>query len=222
MWATLDYVERIIMDLKIYQTGPLEVNTCVLTDSETKEAVLIDVGGCFSDIKSQIDKEGYSIKYVLNTHGHFDHVTGDAEIQELCPDIPIFMNKKDIPHVENLTAKLLQWGFKSDVKTPVISNFIDETSNLYIGKNKITILYTPGHSQGSLSYYTDGKLFCGDTLFYRSIGRTDFSDGDYDTLLNSIKTKLLTLPDNTVVYPGHGPSTTILNEKNYNTYLRSL
>ena len=83
----------------------------------------------------------------------------------------------------------------------------------------IKIFYTPGHSKGSLSYYIDGMLFSGDTLFYRSIGRTDFYDGDYDTLINSIKTNFFTLPEDTVVYPGHGPKTSIQLEKNYNTCL---
>ena len=100
------------------------------------------------------------------------------------------------------------------------TSYIDEKTSLFLGNNKIEIFSTPGHSKGSLSYYIDGKVFTGDALFYRSIGRTDFYDGDFDELITSIKSKLFTLPDDTKVYPGHGPSTTISDEKKYNQYLR--
>lgn len=209
------------MQLEIKQTGPLEVNTYIIKDEESKEAVIIDVGGSFEEIKSNLDKEGYNIKFILNTHGHFDHVLGEIEIQEKYPDIPIYINKNDISHFSRLKEEMSYFGVPFKGKEPLnIENFIDENSELYIGKHKIQIFYTPGHSKGSLCYYVDGKLFSGDALFFRSIGRTDFYDGDYDTLITSIKTKLLPLPDETTVYPGHGPKTTIKYEKTYNTYLQ--
>lgn len=209
------------MQLEIKQTGPLEVNTYILKDEESKEAVLIDVGGSFEEIKSNLEKEGYKIKFILNTHGHFDHVLGESIIQEKYQDIPIYMNKNDISHLTKLKEEMSYFRIPYTCKDPlVIKDFIDETSELYIGKHKIQIFYTPGHSKGSLCYYVDGKLFSGDALFYCSIGRTDFYDGDYDTLITSIKTKLLPLPEETVVYPGHGSKTTIKYEKTYNTYLQ--
>ncbi len=209
------------MQLEIKHTGPLDVNTYILKDEDSKEAVLIDVGGNFEEIKSNLEKEGYNLKFILNTHGHFDHVLGESIIQEKYPDIPIYMNENDISHFIRLKEEMSYFGIPFTGKDPlVLKDFIDEKSELYIGKHKIQIFYTPGHSKGSLCYYVDGKLFSGDALFFRSIGRTDFYDGDYDTLITSIKTKLLPLPEDTIVYPGHGPKTTIKHEKTYNTYLQ--
>ena len=207
------------MELDIKITGPIQVNTYILKDTETKEAVLIDVGGSFDEIKKELDEQGYTIKCILNTHGHFDHVLGESTIQINNPEIPIYMHADDLPHLERLKEEMSYFGLKNNSQPLVINNFIDENSDLQIGKHKIKIFHTPGHSKGSLSFYIDNKLFSGDALFFRSIGRTDFYDGDYDTLINSIKNKLLSLPDDTKVYPGHGPNTTIKDEKIYNTYL---
>lgn len=207
------------MELDIKITGPIQVNTYILKDTETKEAVLIDVGGSFDEIKKELDEQGYTIKCILNTHGHFDHVLGESTIQINNPEIPIYMHADDLPHLERLKEEMSYFGLKNNSQPLVINNFIDENSDLQIGKHKIKIFHTPGHSKGSLSFYIDNKLFSGDALFFRSIGRTDFYDGDYDTLINSIKTKLLSLPEDTKVYPGHGPNTTIKDEKIYNTYL---
>jgi glyoxylase-like metal-dependent hydrolase (beta-lactamase superfamily II) len=208
------------MDLDIKITGPIQVNTYILKDTEKKEAILIDVGGSFSEIKKELQQENYTIKYVLNTHGHFDHVLGDIEIQEENPEVPIYMSKDDISHIENLTKEMSHFGLRGNTKPLKLTNFIDENSKLYFENKEIKIFSTPGHSKGSLSYYIDGKVFVGDTLFLQSIGRTDFYDGDFDTLINSIKTKLLSLPEDTKVYPGHGPNTTISYEKKYNSYLK--
>ncbi len=207
------------MELDIKKTGPLEVNTYILKDSESKEAVIIDVGGNFEEIKQALDKEGYNIKYILNTHGHFDHTLGELEVQKNYPEIPIYMHEGDRSHLENIKEEMGWFRCKSVDDTLKTVSFIDENSDLKIGKNKIQVFYTPGHSKGSLSFYVDGRVFTGDALFYHSIGRTDFRDADYDTLINSIKTHLLPLPDDTIVYPGHGPKSTIKNEKTYNTYL---
>ncbi len=208
------------MELDILQTGPMPVNTYILKDSESKEAVVIDVGGSFGKIHNKLETEGYKIKFILNTHGHFDHVLGEMEVQKNYPEIPIYMHKDDVSHFSRIKEEMAYFGYQCDDEPIKLDTFIDEGSHLFIGKHKIKILYTPGHSKGSLSYYVDGKLFSGDALFYRSIGRTDFYDGDYDTLISSIKDKILPLPDDTNVYPGHGPSTTILNEKKLNPYLK--
>lgn len=208
------------MDLKTYVTGPIQVNTYALLDNDSKEAALIDVGGEFGSIKKELDELGYNIKFILNTHGHFDHVMGEIEVQQNYPEIPIYINKEDESHFSRLEQELKMWGFNVATEPLKPTMFIDETTSLKIGNHDIKILHTPGHSKGSLSYYVDGKLFSGDALFLRSIGRTDFYDGDYDELITSIKTKLLCLPEETKVYPGHGPSTTIAGEKKYNQYLR--
>ncbi|MBE7705554.1 MAG: MBL fold metallo-hydrolase [Cyanobacteria bacterium SIG29] len=207
------------MILKEYVTGPIEVNTYALFDEDSKEAVLIDVGGSFEEIKEEISQLGYSIKFILNTHGHFDHVLGEVEVQQNYPEIPIYIHKDDTPHFSRLKEEMSFFGIPSNVESLKIDTFIDETTSLFIGKHKIQIFHTPGHSKGSLCYYIDDMLFSGDALFFRSIGRTDFYDGDYDELITSIKSKLMKLPENTKVYPGHGPSTTIAEEKKHNQYL---
>ncbi len=207
------------MKTDIRETGPMPVNTYILKDDESKEAVVIDVGGDFENIKQEIEAQGYTLKYILNTHGHFDHVLGEPYIQAKYPNLPIYMSKDDLGHILQLKEETKYFGITADTLPLKLEYFIDENSLLFIGKHKIQVLQTPGHSKGGLSFYVDGKLFSGDSLFYRSIGRTDFYDGDFDVLINSIKTKLFTLPDDTVVFPGHGPSTTIKEEKQYNTYL---
>ncbi len=208
------------MKLDIRETGPLSVNTYILKDEESKEAVIIDVGGDFDELYNELKQEGYSLKFILNTHGHFDHVLGETEVSVKYPEIPIYMHKDDLPHLERCKQEIKAFGYDIDAQPPKITDFIDENSDLKIGKNQIQIFHTPGHSKGSLSYYIDNKLFTGDALFFRSIGRTDFYDGDFDTLINSIKTKLLTLNENTQVFPGHGPSTSIRDEKLYNAWLK--
>ncbi len=207
------------MKLEIALTGPLQVNTYILKDEVSKEAVVIDIGGEFEEIKRNLDEQGYKINFILNTHGHFDHILGEIEVQEKYPEIPIYMHKDDLPHLSNMQQEMQYFGCNSENNQLKLDNFIDENSQLFIGSNRIEILYTPGHSKGSLSYYVDGKVFTGDALFFRSIGRTDFYDGDYDTLINSIKTKLFVLPDDTRVYPGHGPHSLIKDEKKLNSYL---
>ena len=208
------------MNLKIYQTGPLDVNTYLLMDDESKEAILIDVGGSFDEIYKEILDKGYTLKYILNTHGHFDHVLGEINIKNKYPNIPIFMHKNDLIHTDKISQEMKMFGLESNIDKFTITSFLDENSDLSIGNNKIKVYHTPGHSGGSVCFYVDNKLFSGDSLFQRSIGRTDFYDGDYDTLINSIKTKLLPLNEDTIVYPGHGPNTTIRAEKKFNIYLK--
>ena len=207
------------MKLEIVQTGPIDVNTYILMDEESKEAILIDVGGEFENIKKELDSKEYKINFILNTHGHFDHVLGEVEAQQKYPEIKILMHKDDIPHILNMKQEMQYFGMNYKTDSLTLNDFIDENSSLFIGKNKIQIFHTPGHSKGSLSFYVDGQVFTGDALFYGSLGRTDFYDGDYDTLIESIKTKLLSLPEETIVYPGHGPHTTIQKEKKTNPYL---
>ena len=148
------------------------------------------------EIKKELDEQGYSVKYVLNTHGHFDHVLGELEIQQNYPEIPIYISKDDTSHFSRLEQELKMFGFNVSVQPLNPTEFIDESTQLSIGKYPIQIFSTPGHSKGSLTYYVDNKLFTGDALFYRSIGRTDFLGGSYNELINSIETKLMPLENN--------------------------
>lgn len=207
------------MLLKLFNTGLLQVNTYLLIDEDTKEAVVIDLGGDFDAIDKAVKESGAELKYVLNTHGHFDHIMGDVEIQKQNLDIPVYMHKNDLPLAKNVEQVVKAWGFAQSFPEVQIDKFIDESSDLKIGNHSIKVIETPGHTQGGVSFLIDNMLFSGDTLFLESIGRTDLDGGDYNTLVSSIKNKLFKLGDDIVVYPGHGPSTTIGHEKKYNDFL---
>ena len=207
------------MFFKHYITGPIQVNTYLLADEETKDAIVIDLGGDWGKIKKDADGFGFKINYVLLTHGHFDHILGIPEMQKT-ENIPVLMNKKDLFLTEHLSEMLSHFRIISDVSSVRIDKFIDETTPLKIGNYSITTLSTPGHTPGGQSYYVDGKLFSGDSLFRHSIGRTDLEGGNHSELINSVKTKLFSLPPETAVYPGHEDFTTIGDEIKNNIFVR--
>lgn len=207
------------MLIKTFNTGILQVNTYLIIDEESKEAIIIDLGGDFDLINEEIKKNNATLKYILNTHGHFDHIMGEAGIQSKTT-APVLMHKDDEHHAKNITTYMQRWELPPAEAPITIDQFIDETSDLSLGNTKIKIFHTPGHTKGGLSFLIDDKLFSGDTLFWGTIGRTDLEDGDYDTLINSIKTKILPLDDSITVYPGHGIITTIGFERNNNEFLK--
>lgn len=207
------------MFLKHYVTGPIQVNTYLLADEQTKDSIIIDLGGDWEKIKKDADNFGFNINYILLTHGHFDHILGIPEMQKT-ENIPVLMNEKDLFLTEHLSEMLSHFRIISDVSSVKIDNLIDETTPLKVGNYSITTLATPGHTPGGQSYYVDGKVFSGDSLFKHSIGRTDLEGGDHRQLINSVKTKLYTLPPSTVVYPGHDVFTTIEDEIKNNFYVR--
>ncbi len=205
------------MQVKLFNTGIYDVNTYLVYDEDTKEAIIIDLGGEAPQILETIEKEGLNIKFILNTHGHFDHISGeDSFLQH--KDVPVYVHKNDIELVNNL-EKILMYMGAPICKPPRITDFIDENTNLCFGNNKIKIIETPGHTQGSVSFLIQNYLFSGDTLFYESVGRTDFPGGSYPMIQKSIREKLFALPDETKVYPGHGDFTQIGHEKRYNSFV---
>lgn len=208
------------MIIKTFISGALQQNTYLLIDEESKEAIVIDLGGNFKAIKTAVESAGAKLKFVLNTHGHFDHILGEVELQESDLNVPIYMHKDDKFHADNIEASLKRWGLGESCPPVKITEFIDENSDLSIGKYKIKAFHTPGHSKGGMCYLIDGNLFSGDTLFFGSVGRSDFIDGNHQELIESIKTKLMPLPDETKVYTGHGPATTIAYEKAHNSFIR--
>ena len=206
------------MIIKHYVTGPLAVNTYAIIDENTKKAALIDVGGRIEKIMKELTDEGYEVQFILNTHGHFDHILGEKEAQDLY-NLPIYIHKGDVPLVESIDEQTLMWDIPA-AEEPEITGTFEDGDEIELGDLKIKVLHVPGHSPGGVGFYCENTLFSGDSLFYRSIGRTDFPLGNYDELIKSVKEKFLTLPDNTKVLPGHDRETTIGFEKENNEFLK--
>lgn len=213
------------MELKKFEVNPFGENTYILWDGSTGEAAIVDPG--MSDTREQaevehfIDTNNLKVKYVLLTHVHIDHTFGIASLKETHPGLPVLANKADAPLglTRQQQADMFHLKMKLEPLTP--DTFIDENTNLHLGDEKIEVIATPGHSLGGLCYYVPQSRFIltGDTLFRGSVGRTDFVGGNQRQLIQSIRTKLLTLPPDTVVYPGHGPATTIAREASSNPFL---
>ena len=206
------------MIFKKYRAGVFETNNYLLIDEFTKEACLIDCAGDVDLISCDIEEAGAKLKYILLTHGHFDHIAGCNDFKARFPDAKLCIHKDDKVLLDNVTAQCAFFGMPN-VKKPVADEFIDEKSDLRLGNVKvIRVIETPGHTLGGLSFIIDGNLFSGDTLFFEEVGRCDLPGGSFKTLGESIKKKLFTLPDDTSVYPGHGHESTIGHEKEENAY----
>ena len=206
------------MIIKNIVVGPLEVNCYILGCEDTKEAAIIDPGDNADEIISNIEKEGLNPKFIINTHAHFDHIGGVKVIQDHFK-IDFILHEGDLFLVENASEQATAFGLKP-ISKPVVNKNATNGEKVNLGNKSITVIHTPGHSPGGVCYYSVNNVFVGDTLFAGSIGRTDLPGGSYDTLINSIKENLFPLGDSTIVYPGHGPSTTIGNEKEHNPFLK--
>lgn len=206
------------MIIKNIVVGPLEVNCYILGCEDTKEAAIIDPGDNADEIISNIEKEGLNPKFIINTHAHFDHIGGVKEIQDHFK-IDFILHEGDLFLVENASEQATAFGLKP-ISKPEVNKNVTNGEKVILGNKFITVIHTPGHSPGGVCYYSGNNVFVGDTLFAGSIGRTDLPGGSYDTLINSIKENLFPLGDSTIVYPGHGPSTTIGNEKEHNPFLK--
>lgn len=211
------------MKIKSFQFNPVGVNTYIVYD-DTKECVIIDAGCYFEDEKERllnfISDNGLTVKHAINTHLHFDHVLGANFVKEQF-GLDIEANKEDQFLLDALPAQMKMFGFEPMETVPVIGKYLDENDTVKFDNQEFTILHVPGHSPGSIVFYSkeNSCLFAGDVLFRFSVGRTDLAGGNHTQLIEGIHQKLLTLPPETVVYSGHGPSTTIGEEKNGNPYL---
>ena len=201
-------------------TGPIENNTYLIYD-ENKNCVIIDAPfGCFEAINPIIEKEKLNMpEHILITHTHFDHIGGLAELKQKYPDTKICVHKDDVFRLSMPSVNIQ--GMNIPIETIDADIILNGGETIKSGDMTFKVLHTPGHSPGCVCFSDEIQkiVFVGDTLFKTSIGRTDFDDGDYDTLINSIKTKLWNLDDNTNVYCGHGINTTIEFEKKNNPFL---
>ncbi|MEO6131789.1 MAG: MBL fold metallo-hydrolase [Saprospiraceae bacterium] len=203
--------------------NPFEENTYLIGDS-SGNCVIIDPG-CFDDaekreLEKKISELGWKPVRLLNTHCHIDHILGNAFVAEKY-QLGLEIHQGELPVLKAGPSVAGMYAIPYDV-SPEPSRFISEGEILTLDDINLKVLFTPGHSPASICFYneTDGWVIGGDVLFYESIGRTDLPGGDYETLIKSIRTQLFTLPDHIVVYPGHGPKTTIGYERMFNPFLQ--
>lgn len=212
------------MEIRTLVFSPFDENTYVIHDPETLEAAVIDPG-CYNpaeemELEEYITASGLIVKYLINTHCHLDHIFGNNFVKRTW-NPEYLVPEKDLILLEGGPQIARQFGLEMPpVDKP--DGFYDESTIFRLGNLEIKPLFTPGHSPGEFCLYIEkeGVLIAGDVLFNGSVGRTDLGYGDHDLLINSIRTKLLVLPDETVVYPGHGDPTTIGREKVHNPFLQ--
>jgi hydroxyacylglutathione hydrolase len=211
------------MQVKSFTFGPFQENTYILYD-ETKNCVIVDPG-CFTvseeqELKSFIESNNLKVVDLLNTHCHLDHIAGNAFVFDTYGLSPV-MHKDDLPVLENQQRSCDMYGIPC-TPSPKPLRFIEEGDYVGFGNTKLLVIHVPGHAPGHVVFFHEELkvLINGDVLFQRSIGRTDLPLGNHDQLISSIKTKVFVLPDETLVYCGHGPTTTIGEEKIHNPYLR--
>lgn len=211
------------MELKTFTVGPFSENTYLLI--KDSQALLIDPGFYddreFKAFKSELENSGADLLAVCLTHAHVDHIMGLHKVLKEF-DVPVYLNHSDLYLWKNFEQQAKVFGFQSAGFDFTPEPF-EEQKNFSIGHFSFDVIYTPGHSPDHVSlYFEDEKLIiAGDVIFYESIGRTDLYKGDYDQLASSIRKKLYNLPDNTSVYAGHGPATTIGREKKHNAFVKA-
>ena len=205
------------MIIKKLPVGPIMANCFILGCEETLEGAVIDPGDDTDKILMILAEHRLTVKKIINTHGHFDHVGGNKRLKD-ATGAPILIHPQDAHMLAHLSVTAQAMGLSAE-NSPAPDQQIDEGDTITFGNIALKVIHTPGHTPGGISLYTEGHLFVGDTLFAGSIGRTDFPGGDYGTLIASVQKKLFALGDDVVVYTGHGPETTIGREKKTNPFV---
>ncbi len=201
--------------------GPLAVNCYLVGDREGRGAVLIDPGGEAERILRTVAEGGWEVERVLLTHAHFDHLLGLADVLDVL-EVPFLLPEGEQEVLRRAPETVLAWLGTEIAPPPSPDRLVRGGEQLEVGGRPFLLADTPGHSPGSVSLIGEGAAFVGDAVFAGSIGRTDLEGGDHSTLMDSISREILSLPDETVLYPGHGPTSTVGSERRDNPFLRGL
>ena len=225
------------MIIKTFIEPPIENNNYLIVDEETKNAALVDCSAM--DIWDKVpytegkvsstsvgenrhEIDNINLKYILLTHGHFDHIAGikpvNVPMSETKSRPQVLMHKADMEWISRVNEYMPMMGMPQ-ITIPKIDRFIEDGEIIELGSLKIKVIHTPGHTQGGVCYHVENNLFSGDTIFKESVGRCDLEGGNFDNIVESIKTKIFTLPDNTLIYPGHGKPTSVGWEKEHNYFM---
>ncbi len=199
--------------------GDYQINTILAWCERTKAAAIFDPGAEAETMIEEIERRGLELKWLINTHGHLDHIAENRVIKERF-DVSLLIHPLDRPMLTD-PAKNLSLYTGDSVVSPDADQVLVEGDHVVIGEETLNVLHVPGHTPGSLVFYQPGILIAGDTLFAGGVGRTDFPGGSERALYDNIRSKLYTLPEETLVYPGHGPTTTIGEERRTNPFVRA-
>ena len=205
---------------EIFPVGPLQCNCSIIGDETSREALVIDPGDEISEILAIVQKHSLQVKQIVITHAHIDHVGGAMKLRQ-ATGAPILINENDYALLKMLDVQAAWIGMQDPGKIEVAAS-LGEADTVKAGALSASVLHTPGHTEGSICLYfpAEKTLIAGDTLFAGSIGRTDLPGGSFEKIIRSIHGKLLALPDETVVVPGHGELTTIAQERESNPFLK--
>jgi glyoxylase-like metal-dependent hydrolase (beta-lactamase superfamily II) len=205
---------------EILPVGPLACNCSIIGDETTRDAMVVDPGDDIEDVLAIVQKHNLQVKQIVITHARIDHVGGAMKLRQ-ASGAPILMNQNDYALVKMLDVQALWLGMAAPGRVE-IDGSVGDGDKVEAGPLVANVIHTPGHTEGSVCLFfpAQGKLIAGDTLFAGSIGRTDLPGGSFDKIIRSINQKVLALPDETIVVPGHGPLTTIGNERASNPFLK--
>lgn len=212
------------MKIKTFITNPIQENTYLLIDEASKKCVVVDAGILYDyeekEFSTYLETNGLELVAALNTHLHLDHCFGNDFLYKKY-GIKAKADQKEESNLNMLKSYAQVFGIPYNGDIQELDSYLNDGDEITFGETTLRVISVPGHSAGGVGFYNekDGILIIGDSLFKGSIGRTDLPGGDYTTLISSLTKKIMTLPENTIVYPGHGPSTTIALEKQYNPYL---